>query len=372
MFFASQRDNLRYAQTEAQSLLKAGYDKPRVFSTRHFSTFSSQLHYSVTLIAEEKEIIFFAILQWIAMIVAYLLWIQILDWIPDDLWEEVRQSRERDDKGTFMLINLLLTGWSLLIITAVSFPLSLLSAAMVAAHYLRYSQQVSTIDRCFQLASRNLGKLWVFTAIDAWITVDAIMDRLPRKHGNRTAAEELLYYAWKIGTVGVLPALVAGKGYLEAAKDSLILLKNQPARTIGIRMGYSLLCWIVGITAYIGALYYFIRFGDPANHPNMIYNFYFLMVVPLLIAIGITTVFLRPFFLVMTARLYTDNIAFAAPDLSAEQADNGILGFIFALILCIILGAIIGVSLFEHQLGIKEWIESLAAQDIEEYRRKHR
>ena len=106
-----------------------------------------------------------------------------------------------------------------MVVTVASYPIAILNAAMTATHYLRSAGQSSSIAKCFNLAFKHLGRLWVFTTIDAWITVNAILDRLPRKRGRRTAFDELLYYAWKIGTIGVVPALVAGKGYIDAAKD---------------------------------------------------------------------------------------------------------------------------------------------------------
>lgn len=364
MFFRQERDDLRSAQTEAEPLL-TGHHRPRILATENVSTFCDELRYACELIVEEKEIILFAVLQWVAIVAAYLLWTQVLDWIPDSVWQEVRRSSEREDNGAFTLMNLVLLGWSFLVIAAVSYPISLFSAAMVAAHYLRHSDHPSTVGHCLQLAYRNLGRLWVFTTIDAWITVSAILDRLPKKRGRRTAAEELLYYAWKIGTVGVLPALVAGKGYMEAAKDSVSLLRTDPTRTIGIRMGYSLVCWIIGITAYIGAIAYFSAYGEHNPQANEIYNFYFLMVVPILVAAGVTAVLVRPFFLVMTAQLYTDIVPFAKIDAASEPRGRNLLAFAFLAILA----ALVGLAAFGPSLGVTEWIESMAAKDIQQYRR---
>ncbi len=200
MLFASQREALNVARNDAREIFDKIGTKPKVLSAQNFSTFWGELGYSLKLILAEKEIVFFAALQWLVIGLAYLIWTQILDWIPDHVWDELRRSS--DDRVTFTLTNLVFLGWSFFVVAVASYPISLLNAAMTAAHYLRSAGQTSTIAKCLNLAFKNLGRLWVFTTIDAWITVDAILDRLPRKRGRRTAFDELLYYAWKIGTIG--------------------------------------------------------------------------------------------------------------------------------------------------------------------------
>lgn len=192
--------------------------------------------------------------------------------------------------------------------------------------------------------------------------MNAILDRLPRKRGRRTAFDELLYYAWKIGTIGVVPALVAGKGYIEAAKDSVSLLKNQPVRTIGIRMGFSLICWIIGIAAYVGGAFYMMGAHGPARRANDVYNFYLLMTVPIVIAVGVTAVVVRPFYLVMVSKLYTDVVPVdrdAIVPMAGKKFD--VLAVIFATLLFVLLAF----YFFGEQLGIVAWIESLAARDLQ-------
>jgi hypothetical protein len=289
---------------------------------------------------------------------AYAIWTRILDWIPDPVWEQV--SRD-DNEIAFTFLNLVLLGWSFFVVAVASYPISLLNAAMTAAHYLRSAGEASTIARCFSMAFRNLGRLWVFTTIDAWITVNAIIDRMPRKRNNRTALDELLYYAWKIGTIGVVPALAAGKGYIEAAKDSVSLLREKPLRAIGIRMGYSLICWIIGIAAYAGSIYYFIAFHDGSSTVNEVYNFYLMMAVPIIIAVGVTSVVVRPFYLVMVSKLYTDTVPVdrGVTALEVEKRFD-VPAFIFAILLSLL----VAFYLFGDELGIRAWIESLAAKDM--------
>lgn len=363
MPFASEREALSIASREAREIFDSTGAKPKVLSGRNFSIFWGELGYALRLIAGEKEIVLFAVLQWAVIGLAYLIWVQILDWIPDEVWNEVRRSS--NDRVQFTLVNIALLSWSFLVIAVASYPISILNAAMTAAHYLRSSGQPSTIAGCLNLAFKNLGRLWVFTTIDAWITVDAIMDRLPRKNGRRTAFDELLYYAWKIGTIGVVPALVAGKGYVEAAKDSVSLLRNQPVRAIGIRMGYSLICWIIGIAAYFGGIYYLTAFGGGASEAKAVYNFYVVIAVPIVIAVGVTSVAVRPFYLVMVSKLYTDVVPI---DRDATAPVTGTKFDAVAVIFAFLLGALLAFYFLGDQLGVRAWIESLAARDFQRSR----
>ncbi len=358
MFFGYERDALNLARDEARAVFEKTGTKPEVMSSDNLSTFTGELGRALRLILEEKEILFFAVLQWLVIAVGYLVWTQVLDWIPDSVWEEVR----RKDSGiTFTLVNLVLLGWSFLVVAAASYPLSLLNAAITAAHYQRSAGHPSTIAGCLELAYRNLPKLWVFTTIDAWITVNAIVDRMPRRRGTRTALDELLYYTWKIGTMGVVPSLVAGRGFFDAAKESAALLAAKPGRAIGIRMGYSLLCWVIGVLAYLGGLAFVMNFGARVGGPNGVYNFYVLLAVPIVVAVGVTAVLLRPLYLIVVAQLYTEVVPVERhAALSAAGGKSQLVAFVFACLLC----ALFALYFFGDQLGVRDWIETLAERDL--------
>ncbi|MGE3144237.1 MAG: hypothetical protein AB7K35_01480 [Pseudorhodoplanes sp.] len=356
MIFAAERAALNAAEEEVRAQFERAGTTPQILSTGNLSTFAREFGYAIRLVANEKEIVFFAALQWAVIGVAYLVWIQVLDWIPDHVWEKVSNS---DNEITFGLLNTVLLAWSFLVVAVASYPISLLNAAITAAHYLRSAGERSTMAGCLDLATRHLGRLWVFTTIDAWVTVTAIVDRLPSKRNRRTALDEFLYYAWKIGTIGIVPALVAGKGYAEAAKDSVALLTAKPARTIGIRMGYSLICWIIGVATYLGALAYLMR------HPgfdkvNEVYNFYLLMAVPILIAVALTAVLVRPFYLVMVSKLYTDQVPVQRAAVSQPGSRSvDTMAAIFVTLFCFLLV----VTVFAEPLGVRAFIEWVAHID---------
>jgi hypothetical protein len=291
------------ARTHAQATLAASGAKPRVLSLKNFSAMRQDVAYALKLMMQEKEILVFAVLQWLVIGAAYMMWTEVLDWIPDSVWAEAAADKNSPDTDW---ANLAIWGWSLLIIATAAYPLALLNASIVASHYLKSSDQASTVPACLNLASKNLGRVWLFTALDALVTVWAIADRLPGKRKRkRTAADEAAYYAWKIATIGVLPSLVSGKSFVESANESVWLLEDQPVRTIGIRMGYSLLCWIIGVLAYLGAAFTLVTFGGPLAGENWVYHAYVLMGAPIVFAVGIVSL-IRPVFVLAVSKLYTD------------------------------------------------------------------
>jgi hypothetical protein len=291
------------ARNHAQGVLANSGTKPKLLSLNNFAAMRGDVRYALKLMIQEKEILLFAALQWLFIGLAYLMWTQVLAWIPDSVWAE---ATAENGNASSSWASLAIWGWSLLIIATAAYPLALLNASIVASHYLKSSGQASTIPACLELASKNLSRVWLFTAMDALITASAILDRLPSKRRRRNSAvKEAAYYAWKIATIGALPSLVSGKTFVDAANESVWLLEDQPVRTIGLRMGYSLVCWIVGVLAYAGAFLTLIAFGSPLGGEHWVYHFYVLMGLPIVVAVGIVSL-IRPLFVIAVAKLYTD------------------------------------------------------------------
>ncbi len=356
-------NDLKQFRGEAQQIMTAQGLKPSVLSMTNLGTFFQEIGYAFALIMREKEILFFAVMQWVVISIAYSMWTQILDVIPDSVWQAVAKASEEDRDSGFQLIGMVLLGWSFIVVVLASYPLALLNAAIIAVHFLNSRGVESTIPKAIAIASRQMGRQWTFTAIDAWITVWAILDRMPRKRNNRKLTDELLYYAWKIGTFGIMPGLVAGKGFIEAGKTSIMMLKDQPGRVLGVRMGYSLIAWIVGITAYIGAIYWFCVAGDDGGiqKANALFNFYTLMILPIALSVGFLAVFIRPFFMIMLARLYTEQSPYIEPAKDSHPHEGS--NFVTAIFVLSLM-AFLGVFLFGEQLGLHAWVESLAARDF--------
>jgi hypothetical protein len=308
MFFKSERELLKSTQNEAQTVLAEVKIDPQIFPSKNLSIFLEELRYTVKLIFKEKEIIFFAILQWLIIGLAYLMFLELMDLLPDRLWRD--NTKFRYGRANPGLRDYATYAFSSLVVVVASYPMSILNAAMVNAHYLHTFNQQSNIAKCIIYAVRNINNLWIFNIIDAWNTVKGFVDRLTHDKKERNLVNDLFFYSWKIGTIGILPALASGQSYVEAAKNSIQLLRNNASRTIGIRMGYSRLCRIIGFTTYILSLiyYFYITIVDPSIDKNKNYHSFLILAVPLFITVGVIFVFVRPFYLIMISKLYTDTL----------------------------------------------------------------
>jgi hypothetical protein len=365
--FSSIRDPLNSARDQAKELLERGGYKPKVFAWNNLLAFFSNIPVVMKLLGEEPEILLFVVFQWIVICLAYVAWTQMLRWIPDGIWTAAREASSHNEKGSFDLINLVLLGWSFFIVFLASYPIGLCNAAMVAVHDLRTCGEQVTIAKCLVIADRHLGRIWMFTALDGWITVSAILDRLPKKHYHRTALDELLYYAWKVGTIGVVPALVNGRDFMSAGRDSVKLLSEETSRALGLRLGYSAVCWVVGVLSYVGAIIIYAKFGDRGEGPNYIYHFYILATVPILVSVGIVSVLVRPFYLLGVAKFYTDVIDVRC-ELEQDIAslfswEKSLFSWKTGLFL-LMLGVLLIAIFFGDQLGLTRWIDELAQKDL--------
>jgi hypothetical protein len=365
-------EDLDSGRDGAKSILQSSEHKPSIFSLATYKSFFTAFPSSIQVARRSPEVVFFAALQWVAVVLGYLAWTHVLQLIPDEVWNAVDDAIKRDDHSpAFALCNLALLAWTFVVVCIVSYPIGLCSAAMVAVNDLRAANEEVTFAKCFAVADQHLGRIWAFTIVDSWITVLAILDRLPRKGGHRSAADELLYYAWKVGTVGVVPALVNGRSFADASRDSLTLLRDQTARTLGLRLGYSAVCWIVGVSTYIASFFFVhsVEGGIPhgAHH---IFHFYMLMAVPVAIATAVVTIFLRPFFLLGVSQLYAELI-----DVKEEvekdvekipQIEMHFLSGRFLLFLAILI-PLLGAIFFSDQLGLSQWIARLGHMDVQRY-----
>lgn len=370
MSFLSVEKMLSPMTAEAAEIIRRNGSVSDIKSGGYIGGFFCNMADVFRLIRQEPEILLFALLQWGCITLAYMGWVQALDWIPDSVWEEIRSANKDDRDSGFALLNLFLIGWSFVIVVCVSFPLSILSAGMVAVHALRHEGYESTFFYAVWRGMQNVGQQWVFTTIDAWITVKAIFDRLPKKRNRdrRTLADEALYYAWKLGTMGMVPAMVYGRGLIGAAKDSLTMVKREPGLAIAIRFGYSGVCWIIGIATYVAAVLFAGAKGLYAPADNGIYTFYFYMTVPIFVSVGIISVFVRPFFLLMVAKLYTDvlepkGMLDVAMSDEAEQVETAPAWPVFFLAGAVFFAVVTAVFLADD-IGLRGWVEDLAAQDF--------
>jgi hypothetical protein len=316
--------------------------------------FWERTKFSVKLIFLEKEIITFAILQWACIAAGYYLWVQMIGWIPEAAWERASHS----DSAT--LGDLILFLWSFVCVGIVAFPLGILSGCMGAAHFLNRQGKESTIPECLKIVLPKAWPLWIFHWIDGWWTVQRILDRLPKKRDRRTPAQkafsEAVYYAWKVATIGILPGLVTGRGLLDAGARSIGMVKSRFKDVLILRAGYSTLCWIVGVAAYIGTIFFFIAFPDLVNWKasvsGQMYVIYFWVAVPLLSATGVVMLFLRPIYVISSCDIYADYVAKLDENLMLPPPPAQARGNSAFVAVAVLLLAILAVVAYREELGI--------------------
>jgi hypothetical protein len=373
--FSDIRDALEPARDEARTIMESKGEKPQIFHFSTYRAFFASISTALRLTLKSPKILFFGLLQWFAIILGYLIWTQVLNWIPDDVWAAIKDQIDKDKgSGAFVFCNLALLAWSFLVICVVSYPVGLCTAAMVAVNDLRASGEPVSFARCLSVADRHLGRIWAFTVLDSWITVSAILDRLPKKHYHRTAADELLYYAWKVATIAAVPALVNGRPFLAAGRDSLVILRNAPARAIGLRLGYSAVCWVIGIAAYAAGFFIPWDALGIRSRPHEIFRVYFVMALPICFAVATITLLVRPVYVLAAAALYSERIdvieeverdvAYVRP---WEQQLLSARSLVFLMLLAVLLFA----YLFGDRIGLSNWFAHLGHLDVARYLGQH-
>ena len=302
-------------------------------------SFGSRIGYAISLGLKENEIFFFGLLQWAAIGIGYLLWVQIFDWLPNETMGGVFGSDEGSTADWIFL------AWSLACVGAVAFPVGILTGCMGAAHFLHKQGRESSIATCFKLVLPQSWPLWSFHWIDGLITVRQILERLPKKDDESTLGEkawgEASYYAWKLAVAGVLPGIVTGNSLIQSGKNSVIFVKENLLEVAKLRAGYSILCWIVGIGAFVGAIL-FLAFSDLGPKGDETYTIALWAGIPIAVAVSVVMLLLRPIYVLALCDLYSDHLARRGvvvnpPDGLSAKSRNAIAVF---LCLCAILVAV--------------------------------
>ena len=148
------------------------------------STSGLKAGYALSLGLKEKEIFFFGGMQWLAVAMAYLLWTQMLFWIPPEVWDAMENQ---DGAGP---IDYALTLWAFLCVGLAAFPIGIFSSCMGVTHFLHKQGRASTVAMCLKLSLPNAWRLWAFHWTDGWFTVKQILKRIPGGE-NRTLAQIL-------------------------------------------------------------------------------------------------------------------------------------------------------------------------------------
>lgn len=98
MLFGSVHQALDPSRDRAKDFLAREGITPQIFSRQSLGTFFAGIPEVARLISREPEILFFAVLQWLVIWLAYLAWTQMLQWIPDEVWNAVRDASESERK----------------------------------------------------------------------------------------------------------------------------------------------------------------------------------------------------------------------------------------------------------------------------------
>ena len=315
--------------------------------------------YSMKLMWQEKEIFTFALLQWAVIGAGYYLWVQMLAWIPPEVWE----SAENSSHGS--VVDLVLLAWSFVCVGVVAYPLSILSACMGTVHFINRQGRSSSIAEGLRIVLPKVWPLWIFTWTDSWITVNQILERLPKKNDRTTPAQralsEALYFAWKIGTIGIIPSLITGRGLVESCHQSIQVVRHKFKEVMKLRIAYSALCWVIGVSAYIGTIICFCVFNNLMPHGKEeiyghVYTFYFWAGVPIFIAVGIVQVFLRPIYVISSCHIYSDYLNEKEEKIMLPTPPSKSASALVAF--CALLVILAVVCIYRDQLGITKMLST--------------
>jgi Zn-finger nucleic acid-binding protein len=328
--------------------ITAGAVKPSLSSSISF--FLSRLGRAFTLMFTEKEIFFFSLVQVAVIAFAYFLWVEFLSWIPREVWEDTSKQ-----KGPG-IVDILLLAWSFLCVGIAALPIGFMTACTGAVHLLHRQHRSSSIFQCVDLALPRLWPLWIYSWMDGWITVSQILERLPKKNDRTSpqerALKEALYYAWKVGTIGFIPSIVCGRGVVDACKLSLSFLRSRLTEIACLRLGYSALCWIIGISAYISVIFCFTYFDSflPDQVEAGIHKFYLIAGIPIVVAVAFIQFFVRPLFLLVLFDLFTDFLTERKQPVLLERPKAGIwaIAVVYGLLLFTLAVAVV----YRYELGI--------------------
>lgn len=352
---------------EIYNISGIGYSLPRIEDAIIY--FWMWARYAVKIIFLEKGLITFSLLQLLCIIIGYYLWVHIIGWIPEEIWESAVDS----DK-IFIAVAIILILWSFVCIGVIAFSTVILSACIGVFHILHKIGKKPTMAACLKIVLPNAWSLWIFSWIDVFWSVKGFFHRLPGGEDDRSepeiAYDIVLYYAWKIGTIGISPALVTGRGLSDAGKHSINIVKYKLKDVAALRLGQSVLCWIVGILAFIGSIFFFTIFPDLVKWEQGVasemFRIHFWLGVPLIISVGVVILFLRPVYVISSFDMYSDYLkekdeevilvpVTKASEMPIVPTSKGLRVIFVLFIICLILFV---VFLFRYELGIMDMLST--------------
>ena len=134
-------------------------------------------------------------------------------------------------------------------------------------------------------------------------------------------------------------------------------MKDNFIEVAKLRGGYSLLCWIVGVGAYVGAIVLFANVDIVPEGEELyghVYNFYFWAVVPILFAVAVVMLILRPIYVLALCDLYSEHLKQKGQEVELpENPPKAISAMVAFGTLCVIVAV---VYLFRNELGVTEML----------------
>ena len=309
---------------------------------------------SIWHLLTEKENLLFALLQWAAIGLAYYLFVIAMNWIPPEMWEAIGN----DNDSVPISVCLIFWAWGMLCVGLAAYPIGLLTGCMSASAILKSEGKESTVADCLKMVVPFSWIVWSFSWFDGWLTVEQILERLPKKN-DRTPravkiAKEGLYQAWKLCSLGFLPSIIYGKSFIQAGTESLKFLQNRFWVLSKLRIVHIVICWVIGVGCFVGGIIFIIAFpsvvGGDLDTGNTVYKIYMGMCIPLLFSLALLLVVFRPIYITAATYIYVDYAQETSmPRQLPKPSSRTVSALVAFIILCVLMGIII---LFRDQLGI--------------------
>ena len=169
---------------------------------------------------------------------------------------------------------------------------------------------------------------------------------------RRLVKTEALYYAWKVGSAGVLPSIITGNNLIKSGQESIYFVKDNFKEIGKLRLAYSSICWIVGIGAYVGT-FLILTFLDEFD----VFKAYLLACIPIVASLLIVILILRPIYVITICNLYSDYLI--SKGRTADLPENpsaSVSALVFFAALCL---AIFVVYYFRVQLGLMDLLSTV-------------
>lgn len=277
--------------------------------------FGSQMLRALRLLWEEPEIAVFAAGQWVAAALAYALWSwgNELVLLPSEFW---------------WLQDVLDFLWASACLALALWPIGFFTACIGAVHFLRMEGAPSTMRACMQRAQPRTGALWTLACVDAALHAIQVLARIP--HGRYWTAErfierEALHYAWKVGTIGMLPALLAERSLRQAADEAVALARARLPEAMLLRSGYNVAGRLITFASLAAsAIAYWQLRARAVALPDFASGLFWLW-APVIGAIGVVHLLIRPVYVIASSELYHGYRAQgdAKPDAVAAGSEPG-------------------------------------------------